>query len=555
MSELGTLIWLKWTLFRNSMRSRKALASSLAATLGTLAALAFALLIALGLGVAAYGVASLDSQVDAAQPPIFFLFTMFALIYLMWATVPLSIGGGSQFDPGRLLLYPISLRKLFALDLLSELTSLASIFALPAVFALAVGAGLRNENVLMALGVALCAAAFGIALAKLLATMIGALMRKRRTRGETLLALVGVIGGLAGALAGQLTEVITRRGGVFTGLRWTPPGAAAVALMSGLRKDGAVDYVLALLTLLAYTFLFIAVTYWVARRAALGMGGAKRASVRARVKTDLESYTGWHLPFISSELSAIIEKELRYAMRNAQLRMMALMPLILIALRLMQTSAIRGDDDLPPVADSLIENFAHYGEGLLAAAGVLYVFTILSSLACNLFAYEGSGMRALVLAPVDRRTILVGKNIAITFLALVFSVALIVINQVVFRDLSLQALVFTGLCFVLFSAAFSLIGNWFSMRFPKPLQFGKRMNISGVAGLLLIPILIGMAIPPLAASVAGYLARSLVVKYATLTLFTGAAVMLYCVLIKWQGRALTRRQFDILEAVSGQPND
>jgi hypothetical protein len=115
--------------------------------------------------------------------------------------------------------------------------------------------------------------------------------------------------------------------------------------------------------------------------------------------------------------------------------------------------------------------------------------------------------------------------------------------------------VFTGLCFVLFSAAFSLIGNWFSMRFPKPLQFGKRMNISGVAGLLLIPILIGMAIPPLAASVAGYLARSLVVKYATLTLFTGAAVMLYCVLIKWQGRALTRRQFDILEAVSGQPND
>ena len=54
MSQLVTLIWLKWTLFRNTMRSRKAALNQIASILGTLIVLAFALLLALGLGIAAY---------------------------------------------------------------------------------------------------------------------------------------------------------------------------------------------------------------------------------------------------------------------------------------------------------------------------------------------------------------------------------------------------------------------------------------------------------------------------------------------------------------------
>ena len=50
MSQLGTLIWLKWKLLRNSLRSRKAVANKLATILGMLAGLALSLLVALGLG-------------------------------------------------------------------------------------------------------------------------------------------------------------------------------------------------------------------------------------------------------------------------------------------------------------------------------------------------------------------------------------------------------------------------------------------------------------------------------------------------------------------------
>jgi hypothetical protein len=564
MSQFFTLIWLKWTLFRNVMRSRKAVVSRVASALGVIVALALALLIAAGLGVAAYGLLAFDSRRDG----LFFLFMVFALIYVMWAVVPLSMGRGSQFDPGRMLLYPISLGKLFAIDFLSELTSLGSIFAIPAMLALAIGAGLGRRNVAMALVVGVCTVMFGIALAKWLSTAMGALMSKRRTRGETVLALLSAVVGLAGAFFGQLAPIIARQGLDFRGLRWTPPGAAAIALTLGLRRGGEGDYALAVVTLIAYTLILIAVTYWIARRVALGGGGgsARRERVKPVATGSGGRRVGWQLPFLSTELSAIIEKELRYAMRNAQLRMMALMPLILIGMRLMRTggfgwnaggsgnggSGVGGRAPSSSSINSLIGGFAQYGDGLIVAGGVLYVFMILSSLACNLFAFEEGGMRSFILSPIERRLILVGKNISVTVIAFIFSMALIFINQLVFRDLTLPALAFALLCFVLWSALFALIGNWFSMRFPKRLQFGKRMNVSGVAGFMLIPIMILLALPPFLAALAGYLAQSFAIKYATLILFAGIALTLYIWLINEQGRSLARRETEILEAVSGR---
>ena len=190
----------------------------------------------------------------------------------------------------------------------------------------------------------------------------------------------------------------------------------------------------------------------------------------------------------------------------------------------------------------------------MASVGVLYVFLILTGLSCNHFAFEEGGMRSLILSPVDRRTILVGKNIALTIVALVFSAALLVINHLVFRDLTLRGLVFVALCFITFAATMSIIGNWLSIRFPKRMKFGKRLNVSGVVGLLIIPLLILLAIPPLVSTAAGYFTQSLVIEYVTLALFATLAVCSYMLLIDLQGRALQRREVEILEAVR-EPTD
>jgi hypothetical protein len=565
MSQLTTLIWLKWALFRNSMRKSKAVINRLASAVTILAALALSLLIAVGLGVAAYALTAPGSGIDTRAltashrgrndvvPSVeFIFFSIFSLFYLLWATLPLSIGGGRQFDPGNLLLYPISLRKLFALDFLSEVATLQSLFAIPAVLALGVGVGFGTGKMAAALLLAFVAAAFGLALSKWVSTSIGALIRRKRTRGETLLALVGAIAGLGGALFGQLAPVIFRHADAIAALRWTPPGAVAYGLTYGLRAGHLTEYVLVMSLLIAYTSALVLVTYWLTRRVTLGGGSAKQKQQRALVLD--KPYTGWNLPLVSPELSAIIEKELRYSTRNAQLRMMTLMPLILIVVRFINRRRFAPQPGAGG-ASGFEADFFNYGAGLMATTGILYVFLILAGLFCNQFAFDQAGMRTLILSPVDRKKVLLGKNVSLSLLAFVFCSGLLVVNEIVFRDLSAGAVLFAALSFVAFASLISLIGNWFSIHFPKRMKFGKRLNVSGVVGLLLIPMIVLLAMVPLAATAAGYVAQSVLVEYVTLAVLAAVSLGFYLLLLPSQGEAVQKRELAIHEAVNDPGND
>jgi hypothetical protein len=557
MSQLLTLIWLKWRLLRNSLRSSKALVNKAASVLGTLLALFLSLTVAVILGVASYALTQSDLVGEAFRHPAaedlpiptsreFIFFSMYGILYLMWATVPLSIGGSKQFDAGKLLMYPITLRKLFAVDFVSELTTLHSLFALPAMLAISVGAGLGSGNLTRALIVAIPSILFGIALSKWLSTIIGSLVRRRRARGETIVALIGAVAGIGAAVAGQVAPLLIKHSESIRSLRWTPPGAAAFLLISE-PADDSLAYALVFVVLSAYAIALIIATYWIARRSALGLEGRRKKKAAVVQRATVAAYAGWQLPFASTELSAIVEKELRYAMRNAQVRMMALMPLILIFIRMLNA-------DSWSTKPKAATDFLAYGSGLLATGGILYVFLILAGLSCNLFAFEKDGMRTLILSPVDRRKILVGKNIAATFIALIFSIALLTLNAIVFRDLTPNDLLFVALSFIAFAAISSTLGNWMSMRFPKHMRFGKRMNVSGMAGLLLIPMIIVLAVPPFAATLVGYFTQSLLNEYVTLLVLVLVSLGLYFVIINFHGRELAKREIEILEAVR-EPSD
>ena len=557
MSQLLTLIWLKWRLLRNSLRSSKALVNKAASILGMLVALTLSLAVALVLGVVAYALTHPDVLGDAFRRSAarelpsgasteFIFFSIFGILYLMWATVPLSIGGSKQFDAGKLLMYPITLRKLFAVDFISEFTTLHSVFAVPAVLAISIGAGLGSGNLTRALIVAVPAILFGVALSKWLSTVIGSLVRRKRARGETIIAFIGAVVGLGAAVIGQVAPMLIQHAESIRNLRWTPPGAAAF-LLTANPVENTLAYTGVFLVLCAYAIAAIFATYWIARRAALGLEGRRKQKAAVNRDITLEGYSGWQLPFASTELSAIVEKELRYAMRNAQVRMMALMPLLLIFIRLINSRNL--DDGPKPATD-----FLTYSSGLLATGGVLYVFVILAGLSCNQFAFEEGGMRTLILSPIDRRKILFGKNITITFIALIFSTALLILNGIVFRDLKPSDLLFVALSFVVFAAISSTVGNWMSMRFPKYMRFGKRMNVSGMAGVLLIPLIILLALPPFIATLIGYFTQSLFNEYLTLLVLALASLGLYFAIINFHGRELVRREIEILDVVR-EPSD
>jgi hypothetical protein len=560
MSQLKALVWLKWVLFRNSMRSRKALVSRVAGTLGMLAGLGLALLMAAGLGVAAYMLA-LPPGGDAARAQVtldayVFLLIVGFFVYLMWSFMPLALGGGGGFEPGRLLLYPISLRKLFVFDALSELTSLSSVFAVPVVVAIGLGAGLASGGALKGLLLAVCAVAFGVALTKMLSVAVGSLMRRKRTRGETLLALFGAAVALTGVLIGQLMPLVERYAGYLEGARWSPPGAFAYGLAYGLRPGGWGAYAASLATLAAYTLVCVFLAYRVARRMALGVeggggsgGGVRKAKAAPALKGSVQpvQYAGWQLPFVSAQFSAIFEKELLYAVRNAQLRVIALMAVALtVVLRMAPVgkNTRGGWGDISPFA-----------EGAGTVMTVLYVFTLISPLSTNLFGYEGAGMRALVLAPLERRRLLVAKNAALTVVTSALVAASVIVGGLIFRDLSAQTVIFAALSFVIFAALFPLGGNWLSVSFPKRVEFGKRMNRSGLAGFLMIPLFALLLVPPGLAILAAHFTRSLTVKYGILAAFAALSVGLYVSLVAAQARSLEKRELEILEAVTGRGGD
>ena len=560
MSQLLTLIWLKWRLLRNSLRSSKAVVNKAASLLGMLLALIFSTALALILGLVAYFVSQPEEmreilsrsthEIPIAATSEFIFFSICGFLYLMWATLPLSIGGGKQFEAGKMLVYPITLRKLFAVDFLSELTTLHSVIALPAIIALGVGVGLGTGYLTTALVAAIPIALFGVALSKWLSTIMGSLLRRKRARGETIVALIGAIAGFGGALAGQIAPVLFKHAESVRSLRWTPPGAAA-ALFVSVDPEDSLAYGIAFLTLSGYSVALIVGTFWIARRAALGLEGRRKRKAATEQRADAPFYSGWDFPLLPADLSAVVEKEFRYAMRNAQMRMLAIMPLILIVIRLLNFQRMESSGQTGPAAAS---EFFEYGSGLMATGGVLYVFLVLSGLSCNAFAFEEGGMRTLILSPVDRRKILLGKNIAMTLLAIVFTTILLVLNSIVFGDMTAPDLLFVSLCFVIFAALMSTIGNWLSIRFPKRMVFGKRMNVSGVAGLLLIPIIVVLGTPPLLATLAGYVTRTLWIEYVALAAMAVVTLGIYALILNFHARSLMRREIDILESVR-EPTD
>ena len=558
MSQLLALAWLKWALFRNSMCSKRAVAGSVASTLGMLIALAFSLLVAAGLGMGAYffaahapeGVADASKLQDGAG--YFLLFFVLTVAYMMWALTPLALGGGDRFGPTRMLLYPVSLAKLFAIDFVTDLTSLTAVFVVPSMFAVGVGVGLARGRLASCLLVSLCAVAFGLSLSKLLSVGIGALMKSRRTRGETLIALLGGLLGITGAMMGQFMPYLEQHGQYLEAARWTPPGAAAYALARGTRAGHGADFMLSLLVLAAYAAACLFAAYAVARRTALGGGGGggsrKRAQSlkpgagEARAAVAEGKYAGWRLPFVSPEFSALFEKEMRYAARNAQLRVIALMAVGLTMLLRIGPAGASGQ--------RIWGTLTPYAEGSGTVFGVIYIFMLLAPVSTNLFGYDGSGMRALVLSPASRRTILLAKNAAVGLVSLLLVVVGVSAGGLIIGDLSPRVTLFALLSFVTSAALFAPVGNWLSIQFPKRVQFGKRMNRSGVAGLLLVLVFLLLLVPPAASVAAAHFAQSHAVKYVILAAFALLSAGLYALLLPVQARTLERRELKILEAVT-----
>jgi ABC-2 type transport system permease protein len=530
VDRLIALVALRWRLE----------ARALAGARGRLAALLVALPVLLLASLAGAAVAFTAVRVaERAYPELVLpgLSAVATLFGLGWVLSPLLAGFAATetHDLGRLMPYPVPVRTLVASSLLANLLQPVTLAQLPPLVAVALAiGGAWLPLTLLGLGLALLLV---LASGQAVGLALHALSRNRRWHdralflgltlgvGLSLLPLV-LIGGGAPALRrlalallerdvfglvpfswGARAAVHAGRGEILAYLVWA--GASALALA------GVVGVSVALAERLY--------------RGEVDVGEAgPRASSRARVR----------LPGV---VGALVEKDLRVAWRDPRLKLLVFTGVIgpLVLLLVLGQGSARG---LSP--------------GLLLAVAC---FAGLGALGTNAFALERQGLGLLFGFPVDRFSILAGKNLGVLVLRLPSVLAVSFATLVLAGPFLVPAAATVVLLVQVLAAA---ADNYLSILFPLPVAAAGRDPNAPASGTRAL----GAAVATFAAMLGTLLVSAPFVFLAwlphllgerwlwalTLPLALGGAVAVHFMATSLAARLLLRREPELIARLAGE---
>jgi hypothetical protein len=406
LSHLRLLAEVRWQVLRNALRTpRNKLDLAAQVLLGLIGAI-----IGLGLGLAITGLVYsmlLKHRSVAVGLALWFVF-------IFWQIGPLATEGGSPaLSFSEIARYPISFQLYALLYTAYGLLDPAALLSLLWLACIWLGIALGAPQ--WALPAAFLFAAFALVnvlLNRVLFGFLQTLMRTRRGRervGGALLCLL-ILSQFAILLLplfrAHKERVIARAGAV---IRWFPPTLAFGALEAAkpLPRDraqggtpappGGWNLAVAPLAALA---LYGAGAAWLLRRQLwrtyLGEITAESAAPAGAVQAE----PGWKLPLLDEAMSAAIEKEARYALRDPRtLVPFAIPPLMAITAALGSQVARQG--------------LAGGREFRLSTAYLVilgYAALTLGQLAYNTLCYESHGLDRWLMAPLDLRRLFLAKN-------------------------------------------------------------------------------------------------------------------------------------------------
>jgi hypothetical protein len=255
------------------------------------------------------------------------------------------------------------------------------------------------------------------------------------------------------------------------------------------------------------------------------------------------------LPWVPEQAAAITLAGFRSLLRAPEAKMMLLSPFILVVVF---GSMLLARPTAP--AEAL--------RPLLAFATMAMVLFGMGQIIGNQFGFDRSGFRVFVLCPARRRDILLGKNLAVAPLALGLAAALTVVLQV-FYPMRWDHLLATLVQFVAMYLMFCLLANWLSIFAPMAVAAGSMRpsnarvipTLLHLAFLFVLPIALGPLLLPLGVELllaeAGWV-RGWPICLALSLLECVAVVLLYRLVLNWQGRVLQARERRILKVVAAK---
>jgi len=551
-SQLGTMLWLRWRLTRNQWSRSGQLNAAL-----TMIAVAIGIAIgaAGGLGGVLAGALAL-----AKAPPRVVLVVwdviVGAFLFFWMIGIVTEIQRSEMFDISRMLHLPICLRDIFLVNYLASHLTLSVILFLPAMLGLSLGLilGGRWSMIWMfplVLGFTFMVTAWTYCLRGWLVTLM---VNKRRRRaiiaGITFaFILMSQLPNLLGNLPRGIDKIALPHAALvahnYVPFLWVGNGAMSLAM------GNARPAVLGAAGMFLIGGLGLRRAYRATLRFYQGQATSKRAAQRpkiAKVAAVRRSILERELPGVPDEAAALALAFFRSLVRAPEVKMALgtnfLMLLIFGVMVFLRRSATLGEHFKP----------------FIAAGVIAFTFLGMSQLMFNQFGFDRGGFRQLVLLPVPRKQILLGKNLAFLPIALLTGLTILLLATLVLR-ISLIVFLAAGLQWVAAFLLVSMAGNLLSVLVPYHIAPGslKRTKVSAMTTLLIfashllfptamIPLFVPPALGFLLSSV-GWLPAG-PVNLLLSALLSGLLVLFYRLSLAPLGSLLERREKQILQVVT-----
>ena len=385
------------------------------------------ILLPLALGLAAASAVGYRNLPDQ-WPGALLGFVLFAL-WMLWITLPIFVAPINEaFDISRLMIYPIRRRDLITAVFLGTLFDYPTYIMLPMFAAIIFGFG-SVSSILIVLLALLLTYGHLIMIGQLVGTAIGGLLQSRRVRDASII-LMSVIGGSC-----YFINLATQRFFEDFGeeefaelsnlnplnfFQWLPPGAAARAI----EQADAGAYLMSLLWL-AYSAIWLVIIIWLwyklLVRLTTGEGyffnlsaGKKEAGngvdtavapttigYETAKQTTVKQKRDW-FGWLPDDIAVIAHKEVTNVWRLPQRRAGIIQGLLFPVL--MGAFFLFGSDQ---------PNYpAWIGLGL-----PLYALLVFWGASQNMLSWEGRGLPTILLTPIPRHRIFIGKGIVLAAVA------------------------------------------------------------------------------------------------------------------------------------------
>lgn len=535
--QIGLIAGLRWRLFLNSARTSQAKFELAAKILLALLSSLFVLGGSFALGMGAYFAV-------LKRPELLAL--LFWIVFVVWQLLSMLVGAISvEFDFRNLLRFPLRFPAFYLVSLAYGLFDFAAVMALVWLAAMGVGIGLARPELLpWTLLILTAFAALNLLLNRTVFSWLERLLAQRGTREKFFIIFI------AAMLSLQFVGIAAERWGkqaipylqpLKPLLQALPPGLAGLGLETVARatpqESGFTGAATAAVCLAGYAAVF---GLLLRRRLLSQYRGeelgeselpqtVEKASLSSSSIFSISSFTA----FLPGPVAAMVEKELRYMVRNGPLLMTLVIPPVMVLFFSMTWNNPRATP-----------GFLKRSPDMMFPSSVGYALLVLAPFALNSFAYDSRGIQLLLAAPVRFREVLLGKNLALG--GTIFAEGLAIWGLVaLLREPPRLATVAATLCMLLFAIFLNLtVGNVLSLKAPRAFDFGNfRQKQSPITVLAVLGIQLFLVIISVGVFLAGrwlesmWMAAGIFLVLAVATLPVYSAVLDYC-----SGLALRRRE-------------